>query len=696
MNAHELNQRLCDSIEAVLRHLFPAGKKVSGEWVVGSLAGEAGDSLKIRMGGMKKGYWCDFATNERGRSLLGLWAEVLRGDIKRACKEARQFLGIRDDYGHRFTRAPVAAAKPKPLDRSRVAKLDEAGPVYRYLVDERKIDSCILDVYKLGQTPNGDALVFPFFKVEDGEDGWKLGDKAEMVKFLKIERTDGKKDIWTDPAGATDSLFGKVEKVPVGFKKGILVITEGEIDALSVASFGYYAVSVPRGAKHATADGKSANDAWIAADFAWLADFERIFLWFDSDEPGRLAAKDVAKRIGLERCYIVETPNGLKDANELLCSGAGVEAAEKAFDSAQTLDPANLVWSSTFEEEVKLRLFPPGGVEPGFELPWAFPWKIRPGEMTVWTGFSGHGKTVCLSHLMVDLADKGQRVCIASMEVEPSKTLETTWCQSNGGRMPYSEAERMEWGDERALTEGQRRFHERYAWLHDRFLIFVPEVDGIGVGRADWRTLVDCFVYARQRFGCEQFVVDSMMMCVGRSEEDYKQVELFVNALSAFAKRHQVHVHLVAHSRKKEDEAKPPGKQDVAGPKETADIAHNCAVVHRNMAKHRKLQSLEREIVNARGQRLEDPEAIAERDAQIKAWEFERFQAKQLHDGELHLLKQRNGDGELASKYLFYLVNARQFVEASPHAAQPQTRSMARQYLRVETAMPTREELATK
>ena len=66
MNAHELAQRLADSAPAVAEYLLPKGKKAAGEWKAGSVSGEEGQSLSIRIAGHKKGLWRDFAKGEGG------------------------------------------------------------------------------------------------------------------------------------------------------------------------------------------------------------------------------------------------------------------------------------------------------------------------------------------------------------------------------------------------------------------------------------------------------------------------------------------------------------------------------------------------------------------------------------------------------------------------------------------------------
>lgn len=697
MNAHELNQRLCQQIESVLKHLFPAGKMVRGEYEVGSLSGEAGSSLKVHLGGAKKGYWSDFASDKKGRSLTGLWAETVGGDFARACKESKAYLGIRDDqYTRRFVRPPQEKAPAATMDRSKIRKLSETSLVHTYLVEERHLDPMVLAAYRVAESSDGRVVVFPFFKTIEEDAGAVISDEAYMAKFLRVERPENKKEIWTNPANIRDSLFGKNAKLPSAvLNSGTLVITEGEIDALSVAMFGYWGVSVPRGAKHAGQDGNSANDQWIAEDYEWLKDFERIYVWMDNDEPGKAAARDIAMRLGLERCYLITTPDGHKDANECLSAGISAEAIAKAFEEAITLDPANLVWATDFMERVKLRIWPPGGVEPGFDLPWGnMPWRIRPGELTVWTGFSGHGKTIALNNLMVHAASIGEVVTIASMEVEPDRTLEVTWCQANGGRFPYDEDEIIGMSDTQRREFGQQRFAELYPWIGERFLVFVPELESeSGTGRADWHLMLKCFLYARQRYGCTQFVVDSMMMCVGRSEGEYSEVEKFVNALSSFAKKQQVHVHLVAHSRKKDDETKPPGKQDVAGPKETADIAHNVVVVHRNMKKWTTLETVRGEIdtceASIRATDRGQSETVTALQKQLSELEEKANNTYLQRDGELHLLKQRNSTGEVGSKYLWFIADARQFTHVDPKTLSSK-KNFAKRFLLNENLHATR------
>jgi Toprim domain-containing protein len=75
--------------------LFPAGKKLGNQWLVGSLAGEAGQSLRICISGNKVGVWSDFATSERGSNLLAVYIQTKRVDCGQAIKECAEWLGSR-------------------------------------------------------------------------------------------------------------------------------------------------------------------------------------------------------------------------------------------------------------------------------------------------------------------------------------------------------------------------------------------------------------------------------------------------------------------------------------------------------------------------------------------------------------------------------------------------------------------------
>jgi twinkle protein len=78
-------------------------------------------------------------------------------------------------------------------------------------------------------------------------------------------------------------------------------------------------------------------------------------------------------------------------------------------------------------------------------------------------------------------------------------------------------------------------------------------------------------------------VIDSLMKCV-RGEDDYNGQKALVDELCAIARDHSIHIHLVHHIRKLENEAKKPDKSDVKGSGAITDQVDNVLLVWRNKA----------------------------------------------------------------------------------------------------------------
>ena len=280
MNANELSQRLADNVAVVVEHLLPRGKKASGEWKAGSVGGEAGNSLSVRLTGAKKGLWRDFAA-DAGGDLLDLWAACRASSIGEAMQEAKAFLGLRDDMPQRTAKtfkrpAKQACATPK-------------GRVLAWLED-RGITAATMVDFKIGeQVRDGKAYaVFPFLR--DGE-----------LINAKIRSADDKRDMRQE-AGAEPCLFGWHLIEPHARS---VAIVEGEIDAMTLHQVGISALSVNAGA---------ANHQWIENDWERLERFSEIHICFDDDEAGRKGASEVIQRLGVDRCKLVKF--GAKDANQ--------------------------------------------------------------------------------------------------------------------------------------------------------------------------------------------------------------------------------------------------------------------------------------------------------------------------------------------------------------------------------------------
>ena len=71
----------------------------------------------------------------------------------------------------------------------------------------------------------------------------------------------------------------------------------------------------------------------------------------------------------------------------------------------------------------------------GDKLPWSKTHnavRLGEGEMSIWSGINGHGKTLMCSQIMTWLMARGRRVLVASMEMKPEETLQWMCSQAAG------------------------------------------------------------------------------------------------------------------------------------------------------------------------------------------------------------------------------------------------------------------------
>jgi twinkle protein len=84
--------------------------------------------------------------------------------------------------------------------------------------------------------------------------------------------------------------------------------------------------------------------------------------------------------------------------------------------------------------------------------------------------------------------------------------------------------------------------------------------------------------------GVQHFFVDSLMKCVP-GEDDYNAQKYFVDELTALARDHNIHIHLIHHIRKLASEEIMPNKNDVKGSGAISDQVDNVLMVWRNKKK---------------------------------------------------------------------------------------------------------------
>jgi twinkle protein len=567
MDGDLIKTRLNDRAEEVCRYLLPTGKRDGSEWVCGDVAGTPGTSLRVHLDGPKAGWWADFASVDqyRGRNLLSLWMAVKNIAFLPALKEASEFLGLPQDSGWRRQGGgdkreakKKDAAPALALGQDYVA-LRSGGQVWKWLTQTRKISEEVLKQYRVGESNDGKCVVFPSF-CADG--------RLNSLKFRDITE---KGRVWVLPRGAPKMLFG-IQAIHE--EQTELFISEGEIDAMSLSEYGFSAVSVPFGAKWPGADGNDPNTEWIKHDFEWMEKFTEVFLCLDGDEPGQKATAALVPRVGRTRCRILDYPEGKKDINECLVGGVDHDEFLKLVLSARNLDPAELLKPRDLSEDIWLEFYPDPNdkSKTGDPTPWpAIHFRFSPGELTVWHGYNGHGKTILLNHVMLRFAQNGRKSCVASLEFPAAKTFKNLMRQALGQGKPKDKVE----------------FQEALEWMDEYFWVYAH------VGETTVDNALEIFEYVAKKYGVNHFVLDSLMMLTDIGGEEYDDQKAVVLRLKEFARDFNVHVHLVAHSKKpdsKRDPSKyPPRKYDISGSANISNVADNVICVWRNTNKEENM-----------------------------------------------------------------------------------------------------------
>lgn len=562
----EIKRALATRAQSVAEHLLPAGRRDGQEWRAGSIAGEKGQSLGVHLSGDKAGIWSDFTTGESG-DLLDLWRAVRGVSLSEALDQAGAWCGMtRPEPYNRPTPDYVRPAKPRAVKPE--------GRVLDYLRADRNLPEATIAAYRVGA--DGDSMIFPFL-LPDGV--------LALAKARKAE--DGAKPKPT-AANCEPVLFGW-QAVPPDARE--IIITEGEIDAMSWHAYGHSAMSVPFGG------GKGAKQNWIENDYDRMERFERIYISTDMDQVGDEAAEEIANRLGRHRCLRVRLPR--KDANECLVEGVTDADMAKCLATASSLDPAGLKRASAFLDGVTRLFWPEADERQGYVMPYGrlgSKLQFRPAELTLWSGSSGAGKSQVLSDCTVDWVRQGSRICIASLEMKPVHTLKRMVKQAAGLDRPTPEF-----------------IGDVIRWLDGGLLIYDL------VGKSGIEPLLQVFDYARAKYGCDQFIIDSLMR-LGISGDDYNGQEKAVFQMVDWAIRSNVHLHLVAHARKGEQGRNVPEIDDVKGAMEIGANAANIITIWRN-------------------RRHEEEASAAKTDAQ-------RAEINEKPGVVLNVAKQRNGDFE--------------------------------------------------
>lgn len=126
-------------------------------------------------------------------------------------------------------------------------------------------------------------------------------------------------------------------------------------------------------------------------------------------------------------------------------------------------------------------------------LPWSKTHNIirlRRGELSIWPGTNGSGKSMMIGQVMLSLLQQGERVCIASLEMKPPNVLRRMTRQAFGMNAPSS--------------QNIRDFH---AWAGSRLFLYDQ------MGSVSPERIVALGRYCHERQRVNHLVIDNLLAC---------------------------------------------------------------------------------------------------------------------------------------------------------------------------------------
>lgn len=428
--------------------------------------------------------------------------------------------------------ASASSSPSRPLlDACVAAKFEAAlseSPAVRDYLLSRGLSETVVKKYRVGAAQ---------LKFDEGDGAWRAHDcvtfpwieptmpTAVRAKARSIAR---KSAMRLEPRGGRWGLFG-MHTVPESATS--VVLTEGEFDAMAVhQATGMPAVSLPNGASSLPPD-----------VLPMLERFKKIYLWLDDDVAGQEGARQFANKLGIQRCVLVSTRDGSsagpKDANEALLAGHDLQ---QLVDRARPVPHERIVSFAELRDDVQRELANPlqvRGIQsamlPGLN-------RIlkghRRGELSVFSGSTGIGKTTVLSQMSLDYCQQGVSTLWGSFEL-------------NNVRMAKIMLSQFAGVDAESLMGSFDAYAERFEQLPLYFLRFF--------GSSEVDKVIDAMEYAVYVYDVSHVVLDNLQFMTsgqGRGYEKFEVMDRAVEKFRAFSTQNNVHVSLVIHPRKEDDD----------------------------------------------------------------------------------------------------------------------------------------------
>ena len=476
------------------------------------------------------------------------WKTGAFGCLRGSCGYHGHFVELCRDFGYKLGMDAEREYRQFPQPEKRIVPRESA---IAYL-ESRGISRASAEKYEVTafeDRPN--ILCFPFFN-EYG--------KLEFIKYRNMAHRKGMKGSkeWC-AEGGKPILFGMKQCEDFS----TLVITEGQLDSMSVAEAGIKnAVSVPIGMNGFT---------WLPNCYEWIKRFDTVIVFGDM-EKGHMSLLDTLKQRLPNVILAVRKEDylGEKDANDILVN-FGAEAVRRAVEGA-TEPQIGYVKELADVEDVDLNLLPK--VQTGFyDIDSALGGGICFGQVCLLTGRRGDGKSTFMSNIVANALEQNIGVFAYSGELAGYHFKRWLNCQLAGN--DYMIGTKNGFGDtvytiDSAASKRISEWYRGKAYIYDNGYVEDGE---------EAEALADIVKEVASRRNVKLICIDNLMTAMETVNEQsnlYLAQSNFVGELKKIAVRYDVAIILVAHPRKHGKDDTGFDNDDVSG---SADITNKVDIV---------------------------------------------------------------------------------------------------------------------
>ena len=362
---------------------------------------------------------------------------------------------------------------------------------------------------KFNVRQQGPALRFPYYS-----------SSGRIVAYK--ERSPDKKFTWVGK-NEDNQLFGQQL-----FGSGkTLVITEGEIDALSVwkARPNWPVVSVPNGAQNACKA--------LQYQLNYVLGFDEIVLMFDQDEAGLKATEECVSLFPSDRVFMASLAQ-YKDASEAIQAG-DAEAIRQAFWQKRSYVPKSIIDGRDLFNLVSTPLHGRDATYP-YEGLNEITGGLRLGELVTLTAGSGTGKSTLCGEIAQHLVQQNQTVGYIALEESVKRT---------GLRLMTVAANKPLHIDNQIDDE---LFRSAFDSTLGSGRLFLRD----GFGSCDPDSLLNDIRYLVKTNGVQWVILDhlSILLSGNDNQDERKTIDLTMTKLRSFVEECGIGMLLISHLRR--------------------------------------------------------------------------------------------------------------------------------------------------